>query len=128
MSKQYPIIKASQMPSPRLQLRWEKLDVEEDGYTWFCHYELVMTIGPYDIRHHTAEDMFSGRSVERAIQLFGGTRVAISEGRLPISTDRIDAPRRDGAHIKWDAAQLGLRAFVVCNEFAMEIEPESQKA
>ena len=114
-----PIISVSDLPTPRLQLRWEKMKKQQDGYEWFCHYEMVMLLGPYDVRHKK-EDEYSGNSAEVLIQMPGGT---FTDG-VPMTTDNLRIPFRDGAHIKWDAYQLEMRAFVVCGDSAKELKAE----
>lgn len=118
------IISSSDLPTPRLQLRWEKMEEQDDrGYTWFCHYELVMLLGPYDVRHNECDE-YSGRSAEVRIKMPGGTKTDIEDDQVLPKHEYIRIPFRDGAHIKWDAYQFKMRAFVVYANYAQEIAAE----
>src|SRR5262245_38298431 len=86
------------MPTPRLQLRWEKVAEGE----WKCNYELVIKLGKLDIRN--PQDY--KRATEKLIPLSSGTMVQSTRG--PVWPDgTVDTPFRDGAHARWDAEQLG---------------------
>ena len=117
---------AKQLPSPRLQLRWRKLKTSRRGYNWECKYELVHTLTPYDIRHEK-EMEYSGKSAERKV-IMGRTLTETKRTSMYWEeTDLIDIPFRDGAHIRWDSAQLLLPAFVVCGDRAQFIEPAEKR-
>lgn len=91
------------LPVPRLEIRWERDDVARSGYQWRANYNLVY-------RH------------------FLGDIIAVPLGRTmvgcehPVRNGKIDTPFRDGAHIRHDAAQLGLPAYSVCENITDVIE------
>ena len=98
------------LPTPRLQLRWA--ESEHNGYQWQCHYELVMPLGKWDVR---AEVYKNGKELKKKL-----TELVVqmktpslrqTSSRFPpctYETGRFcDTPFRDGAHIQWDAKELG---------------------
>jgi hypothetical protein len=106
-----PLISENDMPSPRLELRWEKT-----GETWEqreCAYNIVLPLRDTDIR---CEDE-RGVKVRATLTLeIGRTRV---EGGFKYlfqpnekDGDQIDTPYRDGAHARWDSAALRGRAIL----------------
>lgn len=122
-----PIINASDMPAPRLELRWSKgndLDFM-DGWTIKCDYNIVLPLQGYDIRRED-KDGAQTRS-EWTIQVCQ-TR---STGTL---TDRmkygfIDTPYRDSAHVKWDRRHLGWPpVYAVCGDKAQLFVPAGPDA
>ena len=97
------------LPVPRLELRWS---VSENGYNKWCEYALVY-------QH------FLGEIIRVPL---GMTK---QSGNAPIRYDsgpNLDLPYRDGTHIRSDAKQLSLPAFVVYNGEAQEIYPEGEPA
>lgn len=109
-----------ELPAPRLQLRWEGGEPGETFQTrdgpvtereWRCVYELVMPLREHDIRREVWKDGEEvGRQAELVIKMSEGfTRVRTT--RTPCKGDDgrhfADTPYRDGAHARWDAAQLG---------------------
>lgn len=91
----------SSIPSPRLELLWEKQD---DG-RFICRYSLVIPLRDYDIRR---EDE-NGDHVRSEISLLISTTVVDTNNPLfPIHSDgSIDTPFRDTAHARWDNEALG---------------------
>lgn len=99
----------TKLPAPRLQLRWTPS--EHPGWTWACHYELVLPLDKYDIRAEQEGPR-------------GGKRPSLTELVVPIKAPSLrsggstpctaqngdrycDTPFRDGAHAQWDAKVLG---------------------
>ncbi|MCE2580739.1 hypothetical protein LDL36_20270 [Komagataeibacter sp. FNDCR1] len=97
------------LPVPRLQLRWT------DGGT-ICHYELILQLQSADIRREVDGKT---RSCLMAIPM-SWTRTSSPVERGP--DGKIRKPYRDGRHIEWDAAQLGLPAYVVWRGEAQRLE------
>lgn len=116
------LIPESEMAATRLELRWRKLEVEEDGHNWKCDYNLVVALEPGDIR---SLDRESNRVCESlTLTGLGGTRVRMGEGRTPLDMKNGDIylPYRDGAHICFDSKKLGdLPRYVVFGGWAMPI-------
>lgn len=73
---------AEGLPVPRLEMRWENMDPDGDGYNWRCRYDLVY-------RH------FLGHVVKVPIGL---TRSSGGKGR--VTRGMVDTPFRDGCHIE----------------------------
>ncbi len=109
------LIPASQMPCPRLELRWIKT-----GDTWTereCAYSIVIPLAEHDIRREDKE----GNKVRRELTVeIGRTRVTGGMGDEPIwDGKKVDTPYRDGAHALWDAEHLHLPVYAVCGDSAM---------
>jgi hypothetical protein len=92
----------------RLEITWEKVRDErgkviDDEYNFKTKYELVLEVGPSDIR---ADDN-------------GECRILIGETNIDRGTDPIDekgnveTPFRDGVHIQWDSERLKIPGFAV---------------
>lgn len=103
-------LRASKLPAPRLQLRWEPF-TGKPGFQWQCHYELVIPLGKYDIRAEQTGPRGGKRPdltelvlaiKEPSIRGSDGVPCTAQDG-----TRYYDAPYRDGAHAKWDAKVLG---------------------
>lgn len=111
------LIKESELPSPRLEFRWSK-----DGDTWnkrICTYSLVVPLGQYDIRRETENGKLDVFSV-----VLNTTNVSGGKG-LPMTSEEIDTPYRDGAHAQWDSIHLGNPPiYAVCDGFAMLVEKD----
>lgn len=104
------------LPSPRLQLRWEKT-----GETWedrVCHYELCFPLSEYDIRREAANG--ERLHTEYVVEL-GATKVRGGD-KSPIHNGKVDTPFRDGVHAMWDGVKLNLRVFAVCDSYFTEVE------
>jgi hypothetical protein len=91
-----------------LELRWERK--AEDGYDWFCHYELIVP-------------RLKGGTVRTAL---GGTRRG--GDREPLWDGKVDTPFRDGAHAQWDAETLGLKAWAVYGEMRSDVTTKGVEA
>jgi hypothetical protein len=89
-----------------LELRWE--EKHEDGYDWFCHYELIVPTT-------------DGRIMRTAL---GGTRRGSS--KPPIWEGEVDTPFRDGSHAIWDGETLGLKAWAVYGETRTEVKSKAK--
>lgn len=112
------------LPAPRLQLTWDAMERDADGYNTICHYHLVLPVGKYDIRnpHEYQRDGF-------LLLDLGGTHSTGSISSRVYPDGKIDTPFRDGSHIAWDSHRLNLPAYVVCGEASMLIAaraPESE--
>lgn len=100
------LIDANEMPSPRLELRWQKT-----GATWDmreCVYGLVLPLREGDIRRENGD---GSEADERLIEIgrtkcTGGTRYLFTEADEE-GKPHIDTPFRDSAHAKWDSEALG---------------------
>ena len=108
------------LPTPRLQLRWELFDGESAfNAKWACHYELVMPLGQYDVRREVYDD--DGEELPERTQLVVPMKTPTLRGgggKAPCyamdGTHHVDAPYRDGAHAMWDSKALGgLPIYVV---------------
>ncbi len=104
----------SVLPVPRLQLRWLA-----DGEN--CVYELVLPLGPIDIRrNYSAPSGFLAIPMGHGIIRGGNTKRIHEDGS-------IETPYRDRAHIAWDAGVLKLPAFVIAPDGRSKpIEPKEQ--
>lgn len=119
-----------EMPAPRMQLRWVegvKLDPEASATEWYCIYEIVIAIDALDVRadefcqkHEYLKS--DARPLEAAVE-FGRTRKWGDWSPIGVG-GCVRTPFRDGAHVKWDARQLGLPAFAVYGDDFTEIETE----
>lgn len=122
------------LPTPRLQLRWEESG--RTDYRWQCHYELVILLSECDVRREIYKN---GRQLRRmlprelAIPMKPPSMRSSSNPHPPCTaadgrTRFADDPFRDGAHARWDAAQLGGHPiFVIAPDgkpFRIEYDPE----
>ncbi len=120
----------SELPSPRLQIEWERGEDEEDTGmpVWLAWYELIMPTVPGDCRTSckarprmdTAVTWHDGANIHVRM---GFTRCT---GGLPPVNSRgeVDTPFRDGVHIQWDAERLKLPAFAVWGDRASDVIAE----
>lgn len=102
------------LPAPRLQLRWALATPEErrfNNFGWACHYELVLPLDKHDVRREVYDENGdpAGEVSELVVPIKspslrggGGTPCEAQDG-----SRYYDAPYRDGAHARWDAAVLG---------------------
>lgn len=99
----------SNLPAPRLQLRWEPS--ADSIYQWKCHYELVIPLDKFDIRAEQKGPRGGCRPPlkELAIPMKPPTlRGSTQTPCTSVSGERYcDTPFRDGAHAHWDAKVLG---------------------
>lgn len=105
-------IPESEMPVPRLELRWidlEKPHVDHHEYTVECVYSLVLPLGEYDIRRERCTpDGTELPKVDTLSVELGRTRATGNAAkRYWPKDDAIDTPYRDGAHAFWDSKHLG---------------------
>lgn len=95
-----------QIPCPRLELRWEKIEQAETEefprFNWQCVYSMVLPLGEYDIRSTDVE----GNPREKFLEI-GITKTSMSGDRIPVYDGKVDTPYRDGAHAQWDCKALG---------------------
>lgn len=91
----------SDLPCPRLQLRWDKCgDI--------CHYELVMELTEFDIRRER-----NGEVRSRFIAVPMGCTTRYPGGSPRSEAGVIDTPYRDGVHIRWDMKHLNLPGYAL---------------
>ena len=107
-----PVIDAATLPAPRLQLRWAQTGGPHD---WACIYEIVIPVGANDVRN-AGDDVF--------VRELGRTRMLGGPIEAP---DQVDAPFRDGAHARWDAAALGLPAYAMHGARAALLPPAARR-
>jgi hypothetical protein len=105
----------SELPCPRLELRWFK-----NGFERRCDYNFVIPVTKHDVR--------IGSSVQYDAELrhcMGWTTVRGGGEDAPLCSDgSIDIPFRDASHIAWDSFSTGLPAFVVWKGEAQLISPK----
>ena len=91
-----------------LEIRWERKIM--DGDEWIVPYELVAAM--------------NGGVVRASL---GGTRVGSAKEPLSVGPNvpeiLVDTPFRDGAHARWDALALGIRAYAVYGTYRTDIQP-----
>ena len=92
------------LPVPRLELVWEKMRQPEDGYAWYCRYDLV--------KNHLVGEI-------NRIPL-GGTRAS---GYHDGMNGTVGTPFRDGAHILFDAIELRLPAYAILGKCVTKLDP-----
>lgn len=92
-----------ELPVPRLEMRWSE-EERNDSYELTARYSLVY-------RHLCKQIVFVPLGVTR-------TTGALAERINPNKT--VDTPFRDGAHLRNEMAQLGLRAFGIVGDHVRE--------
>lgn len=124
-----PLLKTSELPMPRLELRWDADDAPPpDGYpvgTRACRYLLVMPLDQWDIRREDengeqVRDAFE-TELRCTVRSFGNPQLVWLE------SNSVDTPYRDGAHARWDSHVLKIPAFATAGEHAMFLEPIEPK-
>lgn len=101
------------LPMPRLQLVWEKQEMQDSWTKSRCRYEMVLDSD--DVR---SEDD------KTVIISMGGTEVNGGRDKPPIYEDgKIETPFRDGVHIMNDSYALKLPAYVICGDVVNAITP-----
>lgn len=112
------LLNASQLPVPRLELRWEEnTDDNKDIYPIKSIYNIVFPIGKYDCRVDGYDD-------DKTITTQMGSTYSTGKFNKLIDNEYgIEIPFRDGSHIAWDSTTLRLPAFVVCGDKAQFLEP-----
>jgi hypothetical protein len=123
-------IPETEMPAPRLELRWVDIEPIDGDFRWTveCRYSLVLALGESDIRAERDDEAGNPLpNLKEKSVLIGTTRsTGTAAKRHNAVTDLIDAPFRDGAHAAWDRSQLGnLPVYAVANgRAAKQMEPK----
>jgi hypothetical protein len=121
-----PLLKTSELPLPRLELRWDADDAPPpDGYpagARACRYLIVLPLDQWDIRREdeNCEQVRSTFETEMRCTVRSGG------GNQPLvwlESNSVDTPYRDRAHIVWDSHVLNLPAYVTAGEHAMFLDP-----
>jgi hypothetical protein len=103
------MLNITNLPAPRLQLRWTVEPDRGSQYRFHCYYELVLPLRAHDCRGEVYDD--DGKLVEtrsEQVLLISETRRNGSEPCYERDGGGyFDAPFRDGAHAMWDAEVLG---------------------
>lgn len=127
-------IKASRLPAPRIQLRWQESTLKP-GYRWECHYELVLKLDKYDIRAevYKGDRLLKKRLKELVIPFKPPSLRGWSSDYPPCTTGDgkeryCDAPFRDGAHAFWDAEQIGNPPIYVIAPDGVAFKHERRKS
>jgi hypothetical protein len=102
-------MKISDLPFPRLELRWKKVKGEKPypeatySYDNLCEYMLVIS-GPdkLDIRSNIIHEYHEEYGVKNIETIIGTTK---SSGRIINDDGSIHTPLRDGVHIIRDAIE-----------------------
>jgi hypothetical protein len=122
-----PLLKSTELPVPRLELRWDPADAPPpEGYpvgTQACRYLIVIPLGNWDIRR---EDE-NGEKVRDVLEKELGCTVR-SHGNPQLvwpESNSIDTPYRDGTHIALDSHALKIPAYATAGEHSMFIEPRA---
>jgi hypothetical protein len=119
-------IPESEMPLPRLELRWvDRVRDEDPKWTVFCEYSLVLRLNEYDIRAERGDD--EPKVYEHRASLGGTWGQRTAAERYRADADKVDTPFRDHSHAVWDSHQLGLPIFAVANGRAMRVIPRETK-
>lgn len=121
------LIPEKDLPETRLELRWLQGAFDRDGlrYNWSCEYHLILALWSLDIRGEVyGEDEETIKREPCKKFSLGGCYS--SRSKSPLNGDHIETPFRDGAHISWDSARLGVPAYVVCDGVALHIPPAAE--
>ena len=115
------------MPAPRLELRWQPIsEKHERRYTCECLYSLVLKLYLWDIRAEC--DDGATRLTELKCELGKTLSDGTPDSHYHRQSDTIRSPFRDGAHSRWDGAQLGkLPIYVVAAGRAQLLEYNEDK-
>ena len=120
----------SELPCPRLELRWEDQERDEDGYTVICHYNYVFPLRRLDIRaekwveDEDGERIECGGNREQVVRI-GYTRTTKTADIRLRDDGTIETPFRDGSHIQWDRRYFGnAPMYAVAAGQAMHIDPQ----
>jgi len=90
------------LPVPRLELVWEKSS--NPRYEWYCRYDLI--------KNHLVGEI-------NRIPLGGTSCTGYHDG----PDGSVGLPFRDGAHIMFDAIDLGLPAYAIKGECFTKLDP-----
>lgn len=121
-----PLMKTSDLPLPRLELRWDEDDaLPPDGYpagTKACRYLLILPLGKLDIRREDEDCRPVRDTFETEL------RCTVRGGGSPQlvwpESNSIDTPYRDHSHACWDSHVLKIPAYATAGGYAMFIEPK----
>jgi len=109
-------IPESEMPCPRLELRWVKTD-----HDLRCDYNIVIPIDSNDIRRDAAVRFGS------ELRFCTGWTTSSSDRSPLLSNGVIDVPYRDGKHAAWDSYRINFPAFTVWQGQAQSVLPEEPR-
>lgn len=125
------------LPVPRMQLRWTPSTIKRE-YQWECHYELVILLNEHDIRRDAYDKNGNLKKRKLSRELVIAMKGPSLRGSSQIPCSGIDGSRyaddpfRDGAHARWDGAQLGgLPIFVIAPDgeaFKVDYDPKEMLA
>ncbi len=121
-------LRLDDLPLPRLQLRWEASDKNEQ-YQWLCHYELVIPLREFDIRRENCDEKGNIEKGPPWVAIAMKPPTGRGSDKIPCSSvdgaDRYyDAPYRDGRHAVWDSEVLGgLPVYVIAPDGAAFANP-----
>lgn len=104
-------MKILNLPTPRLQLRWEG-----GNGNWLCYYELVMPLTEHDIRREIVGPRGGVKLINENVISMGSPTTRNSVGvpcSMPDGGRYADSPHRDGAHARWDSETLGIPVYVI---------------
>ncbi|WP_338806863.1 hypothetical protein V8U11_06580 [Pseudomonas chlororaphis] len=120
-----PLLKTSDLPMPRLELRWDTEDAPPpEGYptgTKACRYLLVVPLGQWDIRREDENCAQVRNSTE--IELNSTIRTGGNPQLVWLESNRIDTPYRDHSHACWDSHVLKIPAYATAGNYAMLLDP-----
>lgn len=113
------------LPMPRLQLRWEVFEDYWQG-SWYehaCFYELVIPLGKLDCRNGPG----TGALVCELGKTYGNPGGGRKSWEYEQPKDRL--PFRDGKHAEWDASTLKLPIYVISPDGTADlVTPETEGA
>lgn len=99
------------LPVPRLEIVWEEIEKDAEGFTLVAKYQLVR-------RHLLGHIEIHQLSYTRTT----GTRDQL----ISINTGELKTPFRDGCHMGHDARELRLPAYVRSGETVQSVNPWSR--
>jgi hypothetical protein len=120
-SKDFQRVAQLGLPVPRLQFTWIK--ITDDWSIKECIYTLVLPLGEHDIRREGP----NGKKVRSEWHAEIGRTKSDGSARMPVSSDGVDTPFRDGAHAQWDALVLNLPLFAVCDGVATRVNVKTSR-
>lgn len=113
------IISESEMPVPRIELRWRA--VSTDWAKSKCDYNLVLPLREGDYRRTKSKSVLVKKMHTTNIESMGSNL-------CPLGEDFIRTPPTDHAQAIWDAGALGgLPVYAVCEGMAMLVQPEANR-
>lgn len=113
-------IPVSDLPFPRLELRWR--NTPDEYYNWECDYVLVLAPKHVnDIRSSTYVDDVEEYHTVNVEYLLNTSKRRTEREPYPG-----DTPYRDGRHAAWDSSTLDVPAYVVYNDEALFLKREER--